>query len=383
MKILFLASRNPYPTTKGDQLRVANFLQQLVDLGHQVDFVCSTEDLVSPDSHWASFPPQLNKVIICGYGRFERYTNLIKPLFTLQPFQVAYFYNKQMQAQINRLTAQTRYDTVICQMVRTAPYVSGLKTAKILDFQDAYSLNMYKRYSSETGLVKWVAWLEWHLLAKYEKRLLRKFDKTMIISQRDKRVIGNQAIAVINNGVEVSSQNVTKVPHQIVFSGNLQYFPNREAIVWFAINVFPLIKQAIPQASLKITGATPPHDVTELASWEGINIVANPPDMSAEISSAQVSIAPMLSGSGMQNKVIEAMAVGVPVVLTKHALEGLGPNAEQASVLCDAIPENMAQAVIDLLHDAKRCQAIGELGVEYVKQNHSWKKVGRQLSDLL
>jgi len=382
MKILFIASRFPYPAVKGDQNRVLNFLKYLSKT-NQVYFVCTSE--VTPSKQEFEYVKNIVKhVVVIPLNKTEQYKNvLLSPLY-LRPFQVMFFYSEKLQTTIDFLIKKEKFDLIFCQMIRTAPYVLKYnQVPKVLDFQDAYSLNMEKRFRTESGVVKIVAFIEWVLLKRYERSLLKKFDLTLVVSERDKKVIGSQSTVILPIGIEVGKITSVRKKYDLVFSGNLRYFPNRDAITWFSKDVFPLIKKKIPGISLLIVGATPPADVLELAAIPGIKILANVPSIRTHLASAKLSIAPIRSGSGTQFKIIEALAAGTPVIASTYATEGIDFLTDKSIVVCEPTAKKYAREVIYLLNNNKKLKELALNGRREVLTSYTWVQIVSNLEKLL
>lgn len=383
MKILFIAPRFPHPATKGDQARVLNSLKHL-SKKHKVYFVCTAESRPSGESikYLKTITADLRVVSL---NKLERYINLLLSPLTLLPFQVMFFHSREAARQVRDIVRQENIDLVFCQMVRSAPYGQRIKgIPKVLDFQDAYSLNMERRFHSEKGLVKWVSFIEWQLLKRYERKLLTEFDATTVVSERDHLAISkNKKIEIVPIGVEPARISRKRVKNRLIFTGNLQYFPNRDAIIWFTNHVFPLIKREVPGLTLQIIGATPPKDVLSLGERGSVQVIANVKDIRPFLAEASLSVVPMRSGSGTQFKVIEALSVGTPVVLTRHAKEGLDFLTEKSLVLAGDSAKDFAEAVISLLKKPTLLTRLSKAGHSEVKDFYTWKKVTDKLEKVL
>lgn len=382
MKILFIASRFPSPAVKGDQARVLNFLKHL-SKNNEIYFVCTTETTPSKKDREVvkSLVKELHTV---SFNKKERYLNLLFSLVTLIPFQVMFFKSTQAQKLIKEIATDRKIDVVFCQMIRTAPYVSNLDFPKVIDYQDAYSLNMMRRFKSETGIVKWVSFVEWRLMKLYEKRMLPKFNVVTVVSENDKKVIGEDAkIRILPIGVDPWSGEGQRVENRLIFTGNLRYFPNRDAITWFTRDVFPIIRKSIKNVSLHIVGATPPRDVLSLSRFNEVEVFGNVPDIRKHLSTASLAVVPMRSGSGTQFKVIEALSVGTPVVVSKTAMNGLDFLSMSSVVVSDTAPLTFAKKVIKLLKNKEKMNSLATSGQTEVNKYYSWTKIGQKLESLL
>ncbi len=382
MKILFIASRFPYPALKGDQARVLNFLKYL-GKGNEIYFVCTTE--VKPKEKDIEVVRSLVKELyLIDLKKKEMYLRLLLTPLTLIPFEVMYFRSGEAQQIINEIIREKSIDVIFCQMIRTAPYVSGVNLPKVIDYQDAYSMNMMRRFKSERGLVKLVAFIEWQLMKFYEKRMLSHFDFITAVSEHDKKILGSdRKIKILPIGINKWEKNASRVKDRLIFTGNLRYFPNRDAVTWFTRNVFPLVRRSIKDVTLQIVGATPPGDVRTLSRFNGVEVIPNVPDIRDYIARATLAVAPMRSGSGTQFKVIEALSVGTPVLVSKTAMMGLDFLTEKSVVISDTNVKTFARKLIKLLKDEGLRKSLAKNGREEVNKYYSWSEIGRKLEKIL
>lgn len=228
-------------------------------------------------------------------------------------------------------------------------------------------------------------------LLVYEGRVLRSLAGVVATGPDDaaalERLTGHERVPVVPNGVELPA--LADLPGEdaeptVVFTGVLAYPPNVEAARWFAREAWPAVRDAVPEARFVIAGRSPAPEVSALGREDGIEVRPDVPDMNREIRRAAVAVAPMRSGSGIKNKVLEAWAVGRPVVLTELATNGLGldRDGELAELVCTGAGE-MAEAVADLLRDGERRRRLGELSREVARKRHSWESAGASLARAL
>lgn len=379
MKILFIASRFPVPAIKGDQTRVLNFLKHL-SKKHEIYFVC-TFDTEYTQADYNEVKRYVKELYIFRLRRWERLLNLILSPVSLLPFQVMFFHSREVGRQVREILSRVKVDIIFCQMVRSAPYVEDIwDVPKVIDFQDAYSLNMERRFRSEKGIVRWIALIEWILMRRYERRLAREFDLATTVSTRDQKVIGrSDKIKIVPIGINPKDYSQDKQSRKLIFSGNLKYFPNRDAITWFVKEVLPLIKKKIT-VSLDIVGANPPPDVLALEKKDAsVKVIANVPEIGPYLAQAELAVAPMRSGSGSQFKVIEALNAGTAVVVTNYAKEGLEFLSNKALVTTEANPKKFAGEIISLLSDKKRLVELSLVGKNEVRRHYSWESVANKL----
>lgn len=223
---------------------------------------------------------------------------------------------------------------------------------------------------------------------RYERSIVRAASATVVVGEDDARVLrrisGRDRVHVVPNGVALPSaptaSREARVP-TVVFSGTLSYEPNIDAATSFAESVWPSIRRAVPAARLVIAGREPVPEVLRLAGLDGVEVLADIPDMHAVLQAAWVAVAPMRVGTGIKNKVLEAWAAAKPVVMTRLAANGLAISTELATLVADR-PNEMAEAVIRLLLQDDARRELGRGAYSHVKRHHSWREAGERLSTL-
>lgn len=375
MKILFVSSRFPYPPIRGDQVRAYHFLRLL---GPRYEIT-----LVAPEAHFTDSTTQemiahIRRWILVPLRRQEMVKNLLLFPFSGLPLQVLYFCPPIFQRIVQELLQDGSYDLLHIQLARMAPVAKSVRgLPKVIDFIDALSLNMYRRARRERWPLKWLFLLEARLMARYERSLIFSFDRQVVSSPLDKKVLGDfDTIHVIPNGVHLDAFPYTedgRDSNLIVFTGRMGYFPNAEAAIYFATQIFPLIRKRVPEARFLIVGADPPRRVRELTKLPGVKVTGYVPCMQDYLARATVAVAPMMGGSGMQFKILEAMASGVPVVATPYALGGIEV-ADGEHLLRAQDAEDFAEKVIRLLLDSDLRRRLARSARQLVEEKYTWER---------
>lgn len=225
--------------------------------------------------------------------------------------------------------------------------------------------------------------------ARYERRIVRGLRATVVVGEDDaralRRLAGRGAVEVIPNGVALGPPPAPgdegPVP-AVIFSGVMAYAPNVAAAEFFATEVWPGVREALPAARFVIAGRSPAPAVTALAARPGVEVRPDVPDMRRTLREAWVAVAPMRSGAGIKNKVLEAWAAGKPVVMTSLAGNGLALDADARALLADA-PDALAALVVRLLRDEAERRRLGAAGYALAAREHGWADAARRLSRLL
>lgn len=381
MKILFILSRFPYPLEKGDKLRAFQHLK-LLAAKHEVHLAAISDGPVSEDSLQAVKPYCKSITII--RNRFPQLLlNLLMGFLRKLPLQVAYFYSKIADRKINRLAEQIDPDVIYCQLIRTALYGKHLKAKrKVIDFQDAFTAGTQQRFEKASWLLKPIYRRELRKVAAFEQDTYNWFDKHIIISESDRQQLAikdKSNILILPNGVDFDYYHADRLPaeHDILFVGNMQYPPNIDAATFLIREIMPLVWNKIPGANVTLCGAEPVAAVRALAA-KNVKVTGWVPDVRAYYRSARVFIAPMRIGTGLQNKLLEAMATGLPCITTSISATPLGGTAGR-DFLVGNDKVQLAEHLIRLIQDENLSKEIGNNGLLLVRHGFSMQAAGTGL----
>jgi polysaccharide biosynthesis protein PslH len=386
MKILFLAARFPYPPIQGDRVRA---YYQLRHLGtrHAITLVAPEPDSrANFDAALAAIRPYCTSIETVPVAKWERLGRLLRTPFTRLPLQTLYFCLPAIEHRVRQLLSAQVYDLAHVQMVRMAPVELALgRLPKVLDLIDALSVNMRRRAERQRGPLSRLAAAEAGRIARYERELPLRYDRLLISSDSDRAAIGNYPnLHVVPNGVEVEAHTFSheqRQPGLLVFSGTMRYFPNADAAIWFARHVFPMVRRQIPEARLLIVGADPPKTVQRLARTDGIRVTGFVPSTQAYLLQATAAVAPMQAGSGMQFKVIEAMACGTPVIATPLGIGGLAVEPGRHVLVADTA-EAFTQQLVRLMRDVTLQRELANNARKLVEERYSWTRSVAALEEI-
>jgi sugar transferase (PEP-CTERM/EpsH1 system associated) len=376
VNILFLTSRLPFPPIGGDRLRTFNFVRHLKKR-HTVtiaSFVENARDVQGLDE----YAPYYDKLITVPLPKVKSHLNCLFGLFTRTPLQVHYYASSRMREAIRKELASGQYDVIVCHLVRMAQYLPpNGSVRKVIDFTDAISLYHRRSAAFRRGL-SWpsiVNTIEANRVLPCEQEAMHNADLSLFISRIDADFLestsGGARTAIVANGVDLdhfSYQGDGYDPNHIVFLGNMRTFPNTDAVRYFAHSVFPLIRQSRPDAVFTIVGNQPSRDVRELHDGKHIIVTGRVESVVPYLRDAAVTVAPMRACTGVQNKILEALAAGTPVVTTTMGAEGLDP---AHLVIADTARE-FARATLDLMADAGRRRELSRAGRAWVEAHSTW-----------
>ena len=381
-KILYLTTRLPFPVIGGDKLRIHNILKQLKLKGHKitlVSLVTSEDDLEACYKNNDFF----DELIPVKFDKKLAYLNAVKAVFNDKPFIVEYFYSKTMQKVVDKLIKENNFDIITGYMIRIAPYLEKHKNKNIIiDFVDAVSMMYERRIKNVQSLWdKFKIGIEYLKVKNYEKKCSKIYKMQTVISQADKNYIeqfaGKSNIKIIGNGVDTEFYKPIDFPKQnkICFVGSMQYIPNSEAAIYFATKVFPLVKKEIPDAKFKIIGANPRKDLFDaVKEINGIEITGRVDDVREYMKDCKVSVCPVKIAGGIQNKILEAMSMGIPVVTTPEGAEGINASEDILSVANSN--EEYVQKVIQIMQDESLRKKNWKKLKKFFLNKFSWAKVG-------
>ncbi len=370
--ILVLLSRFPYPLEKGDKLRAFQHLQFLAEHGYAVHLVALSDVPVQYD-HKKMVEPLCASVHVLPLTWFSIALGVMQSVFKRLPLQVAYFTNSECIAKVVAIARAVQPDMIFAQLIRTAEYARALTPIApvVMDLQDAFSKGTQQRIGKAGFITRWMYRRELALVRNYEQQVLRWFSSYMVISEQDKGEFNappNVSIEILPNAIDTVffSPRDTVKSADVVFVGNMQYPPNVDAAERLVHNVMPIVWQSFPNATVVLAGATPSRAVRKLAS-ERVTVTGWVDDIRQCYASARIFAAPMFIGTGLQNKLLEAMAMGLPCVTTPLSATPLHATHGQSVIVCET-EQQMAQAIVNLLSNENACTSIGRAAQLHVQR---------------
>lgn len=385
MKILVLLSRVPYPLEKGDKLRAFHQITRLAEK-HEIVLCCLNDTALHPLAI-KKLSPYCCEIKIIPIKKTAIVLNILKGLFSANPFQVSYFYHNRAQKVIDRLIEKHLPKHIYCQLIRVSEYVKKYTVIhKTLDYMDTLSAGMDRRIATSPFYIKPLLKSEATRLRNYESAIFSKFEHKTIISDQDRKLIrhiSRDSIEVIPNGVDTAYfQPLNRVREfDLVFTGNMNYPPNIDSACLLANEIMPLIWKKFPNAKLLISGADPSWKVRQLSS-EKIAVTGWVEDIRESYAKAKIFIAPMRTGTGLQNKLLEAMAMQLPCITSSLVNNALGATHGENIMIADS-PELYADFVIALLSDRLLSDKIASSGYHFVLNSFNWDATVKKLDTLI
>ncbi len=384
MKILVILSRFPYPLEKGDKLRAFNQIKYL-STKHEIHLFALTDSIVIAE-HKKAVEPWCKSITIQKLTKLSIAWNIFLALFKSIPFQAGYFYNSKAQRKINQLIEHIQPDHIYCQFLRVASYVKDARIPKTLDYQDVLSKGMQRRFYASPFYLKPLLWLEYKRLVAYERRIFSWFDNKTIISKPDRDFIPHpdkDKIVIVINGVDTDYFRPMPAEKQydLVFTGNMGYPPNVNAGHFLVNEVLPLVHKNRPETKVVLAGATPNPGIVALES-DKVHITGWVEDIRSCYAKAKIFIAPMRIGTGLQNKLLEAMAMKIPCITTSLANSALEAKPGEEILVGDNAGE-LAEHIMHLLENKEFSNHIAEAGYRFVNSKYNWASATAILEQLI
>ncbi len=377
MNILFITPRIPYPPLKGDQTVAFHRLRTL-GIHHQITLLTFVEGNEDPGAE-AALKPFCKRIIRVPHPKWRIGMNLLfRGLWTQIPLQVTYYRSPAFQSQARMLMQSGEFDLVHGFTLRLRPYLEQAGIPVVLECIDSMRLNFTRQVKVAKSWRRWVYREELRRLESYEPLVDQSAERVIFVSSLDAEASGSKKAMVLPIGVEIPSNTASRMEPVVVFTGNMGYSPNILAVKWFVRHCWGSIHRAIPMATFRIVGSNPHASVIALQEIPGVEVIGYVEDMMLELMEASVSVAPMQSGSGMQFKILEAMACGLPVVTSTLGKGAIAAIPGEEIVLADT-PEAMCEAVCRLLKDPVLRMDLGDKGRAFVMTHHSWEQSAREL----
>ena len=385
MIIIYLTSRFPYPINKGDKLRSYYQIKEL-SKSHEIHLISLSEESLL-EKNISALNKYCKSITIYKMNIFKRIFNLFRTFFNNKPFQVNYFYHYSIQRKINNKILDINPDYIFCQLIRTALYVKNNHTIpKIIDYMDSFSKGMERRIKISNIFTKPFVIMEFQRLKRFENLAFEFFNKHIIISENDRKEIAHNKkneIEIIGNGIDTDyfQKIETDIKYELVFIGNLSYIPNIEAANFIAKEILPKILKNLPNIKILIAGSNPSTRVLKLAN-KNIEVQGWVEDIRKTYSSGKIFFAPMNIGSGLQNKLLEAMSMGIPCITSELSNRSLKAVDKKNILIGNSVNEYVSH-IISLLKDEEKIKTIGNGGRKYVIENYNWKTANHKLLKLL
>lgn len=391
MRILFVMPRFPCPPDRGDKVRPYHFARVLSS-EHTLGLVSFVDSPISQDDKNQA-NGLFSYVKTVQLKKWSTRFELLKNMFSSKPWQLALFRSPEMSKTIEQAISAFAPDVIYTFHLRMAQYTMGIKGIyRILDLTDAVSLFLHRMLPHRPLYLRPLIWREERAVRKYETELASHYDEVWLISNVDAEAIPGaeqwENLVIIPNGVDAQYFSPSKdgvkedseKESRIIFVGFMGV-ESVSAVLYFYSKIYPQIKQVVPNVRFMIVGKEPPESVKRLSQDPSVEVFGYAPDLAACYRNATVSIAPMKFVVGIQNKVLESMACGIPVVATSCAHEGIKAEHGQEIFVADN-EEKFAKLVCDLLLQPELREKTAVQARDFVMNNYRWERVVEHLGQL-
>ena len=379
MKLVVVAPRLPYPLDKGDRLTVFHVLKHF-SRRHELSLVCFQEP--QQDPAWVEkFASYCARVEVVPLRRSRAYLNCLAGLGGRTPLQLRYYADPAMHRAVRKVVDEMQPDLLYAQLIRMGQYIEPYHVARIVAMNLSMTLNYRRLAEHSSGLKKILHSLEYRKMRSYEAAFARKFDRVLLISKYDFDAI-EQTEPLDNvffnpHGVDASffapDPSVEKLPNSLILTGNMSYGPNVDAATYFCNHILPEVRKQVPDVTLFIVGADPARDVVSLGRVPSVQVTGRVPDLRRFMNQALVAVAPIRIGAGLQNKVLEGMSMGLPMVVTPVANEAIQAVDHEHLLISENASES-ANCIVRLLKEPARRAQLGAAARRFIVENWSWEK---------
>jgi len=380
MKIVVVAPRLPYPLDKGDRLTVFHLLK-FFSQRHELSLICFREP--KQDPAWVGqFAPYCARIEVIPLRRSQAYVNCLTGLWGRTPLQLRYYFDSRMHRVVRKVVEETRPDLLYAHLIRMGQYIEPYPSlARVVAMNVSMTLNHQRLAEHTSGLSKAMHFVEYRKMRVYEGDFAARFDRVLLISKYDLDAI-EQRVPLKNvllnpHGVDCQhftpDSSVPKITNSLIFTGNMRYAPNVDAARYFFREVLPLVRRQVPDATLFIVGADPAPAVQALASDPAVHVTGRVSDIRPFMNRAVVAIAPIRIGAGLQNKVLEGLSMGLPMVVTGVANEGIQA-VDGEHLLVGETATDLADRIIRLLKERELRERLSVAARQFIAENWSWEK---------
>ena len=378
MNILYLCHRFPYPPKRGGKIRPFNMIRHLSAQGHQVT-VCSLVRSTAEGDEGRGIAPFCAGFEMAQVANPVQVLRMVARLPLTTPSSMGFFYSPQLARRVRELLMQQSWDLIFVHCSSVAPYVEHVRDVpKILDFGDMDSQKWLEYAERKPFPLSLGYRLEGHKMAAAERRLARRFDLCTATTRAEWETLESYGTGVATdwfpNGVDAGFFCPTDGSFDadtISFIGRMDYYPNQECMARFCAQTWPLLKARRPALKLLIVGADPSPEMRRLGELPGVTVTGSVPDVRPFIRGSALMVAPLSIARGTQNKILEAMAMGVPVVTSRVAAGGVDAQAPPHRRVA-ATPEDTCAAILSIVEQPAERQRLALAGRERMLSHHAW-----------
>ena len=389
MNILYLCHRFPYPPKRGGKIRPFNMIRHLSAQGHDVT-VCSLVRSQSEADEGRGIATHTAGQAVGLVSEPIQWARMIARLPLSTPSSMGYFYSADLARQVRQLLASQNWDLIFVHCSSMAQYVEHVTDVpKILDFGDMDSQKWLEYAHHKPFPLSLGYWYEGQKMLAAEKRLARRFDLCSATTRAEWETLDGYRTGATTdwfpNGVDAQFFSPGDLPYDaetISFIGRMDYYPNQECMARFCAQTWPLLKASRPALKLLIVGADPTPEMHALARLPGVTVTGSVPDVRPYVRSSALMVAPLAIARGTQNKILEAMAMAVPVVTSSIAAGGVDATADEHLLVADT-PRDTVDAILRIVDNPAERSRLAEAGRARMLSHHAWAGSMKRLDAII
>lgn len=389
MNILYVCHRFPFPPKRGGKIRPFNMIRHLSANGHQVT-VCSLARSPEEAAEGKGIAPYCARFEVAQVSNPVQALRMIARLPLSTPSSMGFFYSPSLRQRVRQLLSTQQWDLIFVHCSSVAQYVEHVRDVpKILDFGDMDSQKWLEYANHKPFPLSLGYRLEGTKMLAAEKRLARLFDLCTATTRAEWETLEGYRTGVptdwFPNGVDAEFFSPTDDgydPDTLSFIGRMDYYPNQECMARFCAQIWPLLKSRRAQLKLLIVGADPSPEMRRLGELPGVTVTGSVPDVRPFVRKSALMVAPLNIARGTQNKILEAMAMGVPVVTSRVAAGGVDAESVTHFLVADT-PEEYSEAILRVLDDPAERQRLAIAGRQRMLSNHAWPHSMERLDQII
>ena len=389
MKILYICHRFPFPPKRGGKIRPFNMIRHLASQGHKVT-VCSLARSPEEAVQAQGISEYCDSFHLASVVAPMQMLRMVARMPLVTPSSMGYFYSPELARKVGSLVGSQSWDLIFVHCSSVAQYVEDVAgVPKILDFGDMDSQKWLEYANYKPIPLSWGYRMEGEKMQLAEKRLARKFDICTATTRAEWETLQSYQTGAqtdwFPNGVDAEYFCPTDSkydPDTISFIGRMDYYPNQECMARFCAQVWPLLKAARPAMKLLIVGADPSPEMRKLGDVDGVTVTGSVADVRPYIRGSALMVAPLNIARGTQNKILEAMAMGVPVVTSAVAAGGVDAQSPTHFLVANT-PQDYAQVIRQVIEDPSERQRLALAGRARMLSHHSWPHSMRRLDQII
>lgn len=387
MRILYLSARLPFPPNRGDRISTFNHIRYLSQRNEV--FVASLIQGREEMEHVGKLRDWANEVVVAHQSKLLSAAGMLYAFLSGKPLSVGNFLNPGLSRSIRTLIREQDIDAVVVHSSCMGQYVDAFPDLiRIMYFADMDSQKWEDMAERAGGLRRWIYRRESKLIRKCERAIAASYTASCVVTENEailfKQLIPDQQVYVVGNGVDLEKWGQVSrapAPCELTFVGMMNYEPNIEACAYFVRHIWPEIRKRHPHAVFNIVGGAPTREVKALADIAGVHVTGFVNDVRDYLATSTLVVVPLDIARGLQNKILEAMAAGVPVLTTPASAKGISEAG--VDTLYVETRENFADAILRIIQDPGAMKAKAQAAQAFVQAHYSWESKLESLEGLL